>query len=113
MTVSEILAELQSRGVTLQVEGDSLKCRGKQSALTPELLDIVRQHKGELLALLAPHACTCNPLLNQKDVGALAQAACGPGIAPCSACGYRWQCKVCRGCRQCRVGSWTIKKVND
>src|SRR5918996_5385693 len=52
MTPAELLADLNSKGVTLVVDGDKLKCKGKQSVLTPELLDALRQHKVEIIGLI-------------------------------------------------------------
>ncbi len=47
-------------------------------------------------------ACSCDPLPSQAEYGHLAQAGCGPSYERCSACGYRWRCKICSGCRRCR-----------
>jgi hypothetical protein len=53
MDATEILAELSSRGISLVVNGNNVRCKGKQSVLTPELLETVRQHKHEILLLLS------------------------------------------------------------
>jgi hypothetical protein len=54
MTAQELLTRLRSQGITLVVSGDGLKCRGKQSVVTSEVLETLRQHKSEVLALLRP-----------------------------------------------------------
>jgi hypothetical protein len=47
--------------------------------------------------------CGCDPLPSQKDSGALAQGGVGPKYEPCANCRYTWRCKLCGGCRYCRV----------
>ena len=53
MTAAELLAELRRRGVKLTVNGDRLRYEAPRGALTPELLEAMRQHKPELLRLLS------------------------------------------------------------
>jgi TubC N-terminal docking domain len=48
-----LVANLRSRGVTLEPRGDKLRVV-PASAVTPEEVDALRQHKAEVLALLAP-----------------------------------------------------------
>lgn len=52
MTVSALLDELSGLDVRLEAEGDRLRVNGPRGILTPETLDRVKRHKGELLALL-------------------------------------------------------------
>ena len=52
MTATEILSELERRGVELQVVGDKLRFR-PVDAVTPEMLETLRAQKAELLRLLA------------------------------------------------------------
>ena len=47
-----LLADLQSRGVEVTAEGQSLRCRGPRGALTPADLDALRSRKAEILAEL-------------------------------------------------------------
>jgi hypothetical protein len=49
---AELLAELARQGVELTAEGNSLRYHPR-SAVTPELLGELRQHKSELLTLLS------------------------------------------------------------
>jgi hypothetical protein len=51
MTTAELLNDLQARGITLVVDGN-LRCQGKKSALTSELLEALREHKAEILSLM-------------------------------------------------------------
>jgi hypothetical protein len=99
---ADIVADLDSKGISLVVDGDKLRCKGKQSALTPDLLEELRQHKAGILALLTRTACTCDPLPSQTGSDAQAQAGCGPQYERCHTCGYSRQCKLCGGCRRCR-----------
>ena len=48
-----LLADLQSRGVEIIAEGQSLRCRGPRGTLTPADLDRLKTHKRELLTELA------------------------------------------------------------
>jgi hypothetical protein len=104
MTPAELVADLNSKGISLVANGDKLKCKGKESALTPELLETLRVHKAELMAFLSRTACTC-PWPN----GA---AGCGPGYPVCSACVYAWCCKGCGGCRQCASPGRKVRTVD-
>lgn len=49
---AEILSDLTRRGVRLAPNGDRLHVDAPKGLLTPELLDELRRHKAELLALL-------------------------------------------------------------
>ena len=51
MTALELLADVTRRGIELVAHGDRLWCRPR-SALTPELVDRLKAHKAELLAIL-------------------------------------------------------------
>ena len=53
MTAAELLRELRRRGVKLTVNGDRLRYEAPRGALTPELLEAMRQHKPELMRMLA------------------------------------------------------------
>ncbi|QBS37116.1 hypothetical protein E1B22_03775 [Thermaerobacter sp. FW80] len=52
MTAAALLTELRRRGVEVWADGDRLCYRAPRGALTPELREAVRAHKGELLAVL-------------------------------------------------------------
>lgn len=59
MTADLLIADLRSRGVTLVPDGDRLRCRPK-SALDPEDLAALAEHKAEVLAVL--RAQTSSPV---------------------------------------------------
>ena len=52
MTPAALVETLRARGVTLQPDGDRLRVRPAE-ALTPDELDTLRRHKGEVLRLLS------------------------------------------------------------
>ena len=51
MTALELLESLQQNGIELTAAGDKLRYRPK-SAVPPELVEVMRSHKAELLALI-------------------------------------------------------------
>ena len=83
MTVEALLVELRDRGVQLVPEGDRLRVR-PASAVPPDLLGRLREHKAEVLALLtgrpsvrpARHVAEALPFLRMPlDVFARAGAS--------------------------------------
>ena len=51
MSAAELLMDLGRLGIRLEADGERLRYR-PQSVLTPDLLDRLKAHKGELLELL-------------------------------------------------------------
>ncbi len=49
MTLGETLAELHRRGVILESNGDKLRYRAAQGALTPELREAMTENKAEII----------------------------------------------------------------
>jgi hypothetical protein len=72
MLVSEILTELECRGVSLFPEGDRLRFWPK-SALTPELLEELKEHKVEVLIKLGEE-----PVRSASEVLEMAREYFGP-----------------------------------
>jgi hypothetical protein len=95
MTPAELVADLNSKGISLEASGDKLKCKGKESALTPELLETLRERKAELIALLAG-MCFCEPPMLPAVIDSLA----------CKECSVSCWCPSCQGCRWC---DWRVK----
>jgi hypothetical protein len=54
LSVPNLLAELEKRGIRLAVEAGSLTVEGPRRAMTPELRQALAERKGEMLAHLAP-----------------------------------------------------------
>ena len=52
MTSGETLAELDRRGVVLEPNGDKLRYRAPQGALTPELREAITENKAEIISTL-------------------------------------------------------------
>ena len=57
MTATEILTELERRGVHLELAGDKLRWRPKE-AITPDLVEALRQSKAEIIAALTSSKTT-------------------------------------------------------
>jgi TubC N-terminal docking domain len=55
MTGATLLEDLTGRGVKLWAEGDELRCRGPKKTLTREVLAQLKEHKAEIVGLLARH----------------------------------------------------------
>lgn len=72
MTLYKLLSELSERGVNLWAEGDQLRIRAPQQALTPELRNSLAESKAELLFLLRQN----NIVTNNTDL---------PVVVPCLA----------------------------
>lgn len=53
MSTSALLSELRRRDIQLRAEGGELRCSAPAGALTAELREQLRQHKSDLIALLA------------------------------------------------------------
>ena len=55
MNALELMADLDRRGIRLEADGDRLRF-SPRSAMTPDLVERMKTHKNELLALLQPEA---------------------------------------------------------
>jgi len=53
MTTLELIEELRKRKIDFYLVGDNLKVEGTRGTLVPELIDVVREHKSELVAYLS------------------------------------------------------------
>lgn len=79
MTLHQMLFELRTRGVTLTQDGDRL-AYSPRSAVPPELLAAIREHKADLLSWLATGRLPCDHLDPTVWVRAAGVARC-PGCA--------------------------------
>ena len=52
MSVAEFLSELRRRDVEVAIDGDELRCSARAGALTPELLDRLKERKTDILDFL-------------------------------------------------------------
>jgi hypothetical protein len=48
VSAAELVADLNSQGISLVANDHKLTCRGKESTLTPELLESLKARKDEL-----------------------------------------------------------------
>ncbi|WP_273000753.1 hypothetical protein [Hydrogenibacillus schlegelii] len=53
MTAAELLRELHRRGVRITAHEGRLRCEAPRGTITPDLVEAMRQHKAELMRLLA------------------------------------------------------------
>jgi hypothetical protein len=89
MTPSGLLVRLRARGVDLWREGETIRYRGPEGAVTPELRDALAQHKADLIDLViagAPNRSGENAPGRQRYVRSSALAAADAG----STC---WWCR--------------------
>ncbi len=106
MTAEELLYEARKQGAVFTVPEPGRVHVEAPERLPDYLLEQLRRCKAEIVELLITKpatACTCGLLPSQTEYGHLAQAGCGPSYSRCAECGYRWQCKLCGGCRRCRI----------
>lgn len=101
MTATEILSELERRGVQLEAHGDRLRFRPVE-AVSPDLLETLRARKPEILRLLAQ---------SQVETGGTGKGKCHArvrgqdAVAETAQVEVCWHChgeKVCR-CALCAV----------
>jgi hypothetical protein len=52
MTIGGLLCDLQSRGLTLVTNGETLTTRGLKSSITPEVIALLKANKADLIAHL-------------------------------------------------------------
>ncbi|HEX6993730.1 MAG TPA: hypothetical protein VF339_06240 [Gammaproteobacteria bacterium] len=74
---AEILAQLEAAGISLRVDGDRLYARPR-SRLTPELAELIRAHRDELIRTLRPPRA----VVDFRRPGAAGWAVCigEPGV---------------------------------
>jgi hypothetical protein len=68
MTTLDLLHEFEQLGVSIWREGDALKFDAPTGTMTPERINLLKQHKPDLLAFLsAGNAATIEPLEHRND----------------------------------------------
>jgi len=92
MTTWELIGQMRDRGVTLVLEGGSLRCQGPGEVLTPEVLAELRAHKQAVLEALAgecegsPGPCLRCGRAARPDCGAerllTGELVCGDCLTP-------------------------------
>jgi len=61
MTVLEVLLVAWAAGLVLERRGDQLVIRGLEPTASPELLDLLREHKAALLAVMTDQSLKETP----------------------------------------------------
>lgn len=53
MTTFELLEELEKRNITIYLKEGALKLVGEEENITPDLINLVKEHKQELITFLS------------------------------------------------------------
>jgi hypothetical protein len=53
MTALDLMQNLELRGIRLSIDGNHLAVDGPDPALTPDVINSLREHKGELMTMLS------------------------------------------------------------
>ena len=95
MSATGLLADARALGVAFTVEGAQLRVIAPRGAMTPPMLEALRQNKAALIALLR------DPVPAENEAPDAGQAA--PNVADCCACGAPWEHDVYgrRACARC------------
>jgi hypothetical protein len=67
MTTLDLLHEFEQLGVSIWREGDALKFDAPTGTMTPERINLLKQHKPDLLAFLSAGNATIEPLEHRND----------------------------------------------
>ena len=86
--VAELLNELQTKGITLTVDGDKLHYKGPRGALTPELIEGLRERKAEIISLMQCGWCKV-PLAGPVNSWWRVLLASGPIYLCSAACAFK------------------------
>ncbi len=117
-TITALLEELSARGITLVADPPALHMKGPTAALTPDLIQNVREHKPEIIAELTAQQVQTDSALSPEVAWRVAamrsqvppagpipfllarrDAQDAPGL--CLSCGdplgdgRRWRCRSC------------------
>jgi hypothetical protein len=112
--VVEILAELQRRGVSVEVHGDMLRLRPKR-LLDVELLARVRQHKAEVLYVLSRRPASCAASCYEIEPGRWIHRAwdgCNTQPRPQPVVSVpSVECRHCGGAGECFCPTCTLRRT--
>jgi hypothetical protein len=54
----QLLSRLAELGISVSTEDDSLRCRARKGAMSPEIIEVLKAHKSELIRLLRTEAAS-------------------------------------------------------
>jgi hypothetical protein len=123
MRASTILSNLRSRGVTLSAAGSTLTFDAPAGELTDADRAALREHKAELLALLAPLSTSPAPKrrgpkehYSREPIPTVPCAGCGGRVwrlreTPQSAGDWLWVCAACADAVQAATENGQPKKT--
>lgn len=81
MSAIELLAAAEARGIHLFADGDEIKYRGPRGAMTPELRELLRAHRGEVFKILTDVEVTFFEVVEpEPDPAASAPALASPTL---------------------------------
>ena len=86
---AELLADLAVRGIRLEADGERLRYHPR-SALTPKLLERLKAHKADLLALLASQQ---EQRRDERSAPADGSFAPSPAVCRCGCCSLAVACR--------------------
>ena len=96
MSPADLLTNLQQRRVVLWLDGDQLRYRGAENAVTPDVIKQLREHKAALVQLLTeaaaedPEQLRFEAAMATFDLELIRCRACGlernPELAACPTC---------------------------
>jgi hypothetical protein len=106
-TPTDLLDRCRRRGITLYLDGAALRYRGPRGALTPELRQVVAEHRADLIALLGKSSKSPG----QQPVAAPVTRSQRTYLPCCCPAGICWPC-CNRPCEVCRMptGSAFIRR---
>ena len=117
MTATQILCELERRGVRLEAVGDRLRYRPKD-AVPAEMVEVLRAHKAELLQALRELKVKAR-IRGKEEIAETASAdVCfhckGAKVCSCALCAVpapqmRWAEGQCRACLGTGALAWPEK----
>jgi hypothetical protein len=67
ITVISFLKKIQTAGVMLWLDGDDLRVNGPNNILTPDIVEILKNHKKEIIQILQ-HNNECNACENAEYI---------------------------------------------
>ena len=119
MTAVRLLSDVQSRGVQVQVEGNTLRLRARKGVVDPQTIAQLSAHKAEIISILTGNALHRARVRGTESIEQVYDAdPCwhcqGSRSCDCALCGSglpgSWKASQCAACRG--TGYLTWRAVN-